>query len=379
MRYLQRDFWLLVAIACLVLGIHWINAKDGFIYQSDFLSPQNLFSLAQQIALLGVFALGAGIIIIAGGIDLSSGSVICFTGVICAAIPGWLSRFFGEWINRGIFAVDFWFASGESPRWLAWLFRAVQAVFGAGRCPQWLASWAEAAGLLNPKEPFSTPMLVLMIGSTLVVGLLIGLFHAFLINRLDLPPFIATLGTMAGLRSLASVITTGTIGMYDQRFRMLATEPAILFGLFLLECVLLAVLMRWTRLGRHIQALGGNESAARLSGLNIYGLKRFAYCLGALTATVAGLIYVAYNGTASPRTGAGYELAAIAAAVVGGCSLRGGAGSITGIVLGVVLLRIVINGTVFVIDTRATEWEGFIVGLVVILAVLLGKLGSRST
>jgi ribose transport system permease protein len=182
---------------------------------------------------------------------------------------------------------------------------------------------------------------------------------------------------MAGLRSLASVVTTGTIGVSDERFRAIGREwyaPVILFAV---ECVILGLVMRWTTLGRRLYAMGGNEQAARLSGLRVARLKLFAYVLGATTAAISGLVHLAHVGSASAQAGVGYELAAIAAAVVGGCNLKGGAGSILGIVLGVALLRIVINGTLFVIEVGATEWEGFIVGLVVILAALLGKLGSR--
>jgi ribose transport system permease protein len=123
--------------------------------------------------------------------------------------------------------------------------------------------------------------------------------------------------------------------------------------------------------------MGGNEEAVRLSGLPIGRLKLFAYGLGSLTATLAGLVYLAHVGSAGSNTAIGYELSGIAAAVVGGCSLKGGSGTILGILLGCVLLRLVINGTLFVITNGATDWEGLIVGVVVILAVLLGRLGGK--
>lgn len=345
-RWIPREFWLLLSILLLGAFIHARNAPDGWLGPSDFLSPANMSSLAKQVSLLGIFALGAGIIIIAGGIDLSSGSVICFTGVVCAKMPWWISDASKSWIDSGY-------------------------------CPSFAVSLLESAGLAHPQEPYSAAMLVLMVSATLLVGLSIGVFHGYLINNLDLPPFIATLGTMAGLRSLASVITTGTIAVSDAQFRTLGKSWYVPVLIFVVECVLLAVVMRWTRFGRYLQALGGNEQAAHLSGLPVGRLKLVAYCLGTLTATLAGLVYLAHLGSASSQVGMGYELAAIAAAVVGGCNLKGGSGSIVGILLGVLLLRVVINGTLFVIEVQATEWEGFIVGVVVILAVLLGKLGAK--
>lgn len=346
-RFFRREIWLLGTILALGVLIHAVSARDGIWIASDFLSPANLTTMAKQIALLGIFALGAGVIIVAGGIDLSSGSVICFTGIMCAKTPQWLAG-----------AVDRWVASGT--------------------CPGFLANGLKAVGLTSAEEPYSALMLAIMVTATTAVGVAIGLFHGFLINRLDLPPFVATLGTMAGLRSLASVVTTGTIGMADERFRMIGRHWQAPVIIFLVEAVILAVILRSTRLGRYLYAMGGNEQAARLSGLDVPGLKRFAYVLGAATATLAGLVHLAHVGNASPQAGIGYELMAIAAAVVGGCNLKGGGGTILGVVLGVVLLRTVINGTLFVIEAQATEWEGFIVGVIVILAALLGKIGARS-
>lgn len=345
-RRIPHECWLLATIAVLVFSIHWLNAADGVRYRSDFLSNDNLTQIARQSALLGLFALGTGIIVIAGGIDLSTGSVICFCGVVCAKLPDWISSL----ANTGL---------------------------QAGWIPGFAGSWLNELGLLSADEPYSLTMLFAMVGLTLLVGVLVGLLHALLVNSLELPPFVATLGTMAALRSVASVITTGALGVRDERFRSIGKVWYMPVIFFLIECLLLGILMSCTRLGRHLRALGGNEQAARLSGLNVFGLKRFAYILGAVTASFTGIVYYAFLGNATSQTGVGYELDAIAAAVVGGCNLRGGTGSIFGIVLGVVLLQIVINGTVFVISSQATEWRGLIVGCVVILAVLFGRLGQR--
>ncbi len=132
--------------------------------------------------------------------------------------------------------------------------------------------------------------------------------------------------------------------------------------------------MRFMRLGRHLEAHGGNEQAARLNGLNISRLKRIAYLIGALTATLASFVYLAHIGSIEPTSmGKTYELKAIAAAVVGGCNLRGGSGSLSGVLLGALLLEMVTKNTVHVFERGGTEMEGLVLGIVVIVAVFVGE------
>src|SRR5690349_21126598 len=142
--------------------------------------------------------------------------------------------------------------------------------------------------------------------------------------------------------------------------------------------------MARTVVGRHLHALGGNEQAARLSGIRTDGLKWLAYCISAVLSSIAGILYVADQAVAAPQTlGQGYELNAIAAAVVGGCSLQGGVGTIPGTVLGALFLRTVIDGVSRIIKTGANVYEGLIVGVVVVVAVALtqvraaGRRGKR--
>jgi ribose/xylose/arabinose/galactoside ABC-type transport system permease subunit len=130
-----------------------------------------------------------------------------------------------------------------------------------------------------------------------------------------------------------------------------------------------------TVLGRHLYALGGNEQAARLSGIRTDKLKWFAYVFGAMTASLAGLFYIANEGVSAPvNQGRGHELNAIAAAVVGGCSLQGGIGTVPGTMLGALFLRIVIDSVAKIIESNADIWEGLIVGVVVVLAVTFSQL-----
>jgi ABC-type uncharacterized transport system permease subunit len=134
-------------------------------------------------------------------------------------------------------------------------------------------------------------------------------------------------------------------------------------------------LLGYTVLGRHIYALGGNEEAARLSGIRTDRVKWFAYCFSAVTASIAGVFYVADQSVASPvNQGVGYELNAIAAAVVGGCSLQGGIGTVPGIIFGVVFLRVVIDSVAKLIKSGSDIYEGMIVGIVVVIAVTFSQI-----
>jgi ribose/xylose/arabinose/galactoside ABC-type transport system permease subunit len=286
----------------------------------------------RQTSLLGITALGAAIVIIAGGIDLSIGSVIAFSGTVCACLLLWLA-------------------------------------------PEAMAS---------PREPhLSVGVIAVAIGGTLLVGFLIGSLHAWLVTVIGLPPFVATLASLVGLRSLARALVPvvhghvspgaavqNQINIFDAGFRYLETSiwiPAVTFALLAGLCGL--VLTR-TVVGRHLVAMGGNEQAARLSGIRTDRLKWLAYCASAMLASVAGIFYVCAQSVAKPEVlGMGYELNAIAAAVVGGCSLQGGVGTIPGVMLGALFLRTVIDGIAKVIDRNADMYEGFIVGVLVVLAV----------
>ncbi|MBX9788837.1 MAG: ABC transporter permease [Pirellulales bacterium] len=289
--------------------------------------------ITRQVSLLGIFALGSAIVIISGGIDLSCGSVIVFSGTVCGSIM---------------------------------LLLAPEA--------------------MKTSEPVGGTVIAAAIAGSLLAGFLIGSLHAWLITVVGLPPFVATLATLVGLRSLSrSVVDKVTasvfpypkaqIDTHDETFRYLATSiwiPALV--LLVLAAVAWLILSR-TVLGRHLYALGGNEEAARLSGIRTDRLKWFAYCAGAMTSALAGVFYVSSNSSVEPQTlGRGYELNAIAAAVVGGCSLQGGVGTVPGTVLGVVFLRVVIDAVAKIIKVGADVYEGMIVGTLVVLAVALSGL-----
>jgi ribose/xylose/arabinose/galactoside ABC-type transport system permease subunit len=219
------------------------------------------------------------------------------------------------------------------------------------------------------------PAGVLLAGllAAVAAGLVVGLFHALLVTRLDLPPFIATLATLAGLRSAAQLITNSApVPLNYSNFLVLAKGPYPV-AFFVAVALLVGALMRATTLGRGLRAMGGNEEAARLSGLTTARLKYLAYGLSGMLAGLAGLLYASYSGQGDPRTATGYELQAIAASVVGGCSLSGGVGSVSGTVLGVILLQVVLNGIGLVVKSNSTLWQGIVTGVVVVLAVTLNN------
>jgi len=298
---------------------------------------QNAQEILRQTSLLGVFALGAAIVIISGGIDLSSGSVIAFSGAVCASLMLWLA-----------------------PR--------------------------DTAGAPDTSS-LGLGILAVAIAGALVTGFLIGTLHAWLITVVGLPPFVATLASLVGLRSLARVMVqevttaltptgrTTQIYIYDNTFNALGTRWWIPLVIFLVLSFICWVLLSRTVVGRHLYAMGGNEAAARLSGIRTDHLKWLAYCLGAITSSIAGILYMAEVGTAYPAVqGLGYELNAIAAAVVGGCSLQGGLGTISGTMLGVVFLRVVIDAVAKLVKVGADEYQGIIVGVLVVLAVAFNEL-----
>ncbi|MGH7201693.1 MAG: ABC transporter permease, partial [Planctomycetaceae bacterium] len=213
---------------------------------------------------------------------------------------------------------------------------------------------------------------------------------------IGLPPFVATLATLVGLRSLsralAKSVTDAVTGHEKSQINIDIKEDLYLdwslFGVEAKDCLLPAafvvialaawLIMGRTVTGRHLYALGGNEDAARLSGIRTDRLKWLAYCTSAGLSSIAGIFYITQIGTATPESDAmGYELNAIAAAVVGGCSLQGGVGTIPGTVLGALFLRTIIDGVSKVIKTESKVYEGLIVGVVVVFAVAFSQ--SRRT
>jgi ribose/xylose/arabinose/galactoside ABC-type transport system permease subunit len=306
------EWGLVVGIVVVLVGIYFLDTSGAFF------SHYSRQTLLHQVALFGVLSVGAAVVIIAGGIDLSVGAVA-----------------------------------------------ALASVFSAKLLTDWLHTGSSAA------TPPSVALIVLAIALTLALGLAVGLLHAAMINSLRLPPFIATLATMAGLRSVAMILSEKkSINVPFEWYRIFGSNPWWTLAIFAFVAAAMSIMMGMTVLGRHLYALGGNEMAARLSGLPTRRLKTVAYGLSGMLAALAGVLFTGRSGQADPRLGVAYELYAITAAVVGGCSLSGGVGSIRGTVLGLLLIQIVIKGTAMIVHfIDSTQIEGLVLGTVVVLAV----------
>jgi len=308
-----RETGILLSLLAIVLVI----LLSGPAARESFLKPANLQNLSRQIALLSVFAIGETFVIIAGGIDLSVGSLIAFSGVMTGLLT----------VNMGL--------------------------------------------------PLAVALPVV-----LVVSALVGVVHAVLISRLTLQPFVATLGTMCILRGVALLLTDSLpIPIVDERFTWLGNGrplgvPTPVY-VMVAVAVVAVVIMRGSVYGKYIYALGSNEEATRLSGIDVGRMKVLAYSLCALFTGLAGIVYAAYDRQGNPASGSGYELNAIAAAVIGGCSLAGGEGSIVGTILGASVLSVILNGLNLVIAKNASLWEGVIVGTVVVAAVAVNTIRQR--
>ncbi|MHB0952461.1 MAG: ABC transporter permease [Allorhizobium sp.] len=219
------------------------------------------------------------------------------------------------------------------------------------------------------------------IAAGLGVGLIFGLCNGLLITFIGLPPFIATLGTLSIGRGLMYMITRGvpvtpetpeSFAILGQGYLGPVPVPVIIMVVLML---IFAVIMRRTRFGRHIYATGGNEHAARLSGVKVDRVKLSVYVLSSTIAALAGVIGFSRYLSAEPASGFGSELDVIAAAAIGGASLAGGVGSVTGAVIGAALVGVIANGVVLLnINTYAQQ---AITGGVILIAVSLDVLRNK--
>lgn len=295
----------LLAFASLILLIIIFTIASPNFFRRD-----NLIGILLATAVNGILAVGVTFIIITGGIDLSIGTVMTFGSVMA-----------------GVF-ITMW---------------GLPIPFGV------------AAGIL--------------------AGALCGLINGFNIAKLRIPPFIATLGMMMVTKGL-NLILSGVKPVYfvdTPDFAKIATMPVfgipmgvvIFFGVALVA----AFILTKTILGRYAFAIGSNEEAARLSGINTDAWKMGIYALGGAFAGIAGIVMASRLQSAQPALGAGYELDAIAAAVIGGTSLSGGEGSILGTVIGAFIITVLTNG--LRIMSVPQEWQMVVTGLIVIGAVYL--------
>lgn len=281
-----------------------------------FLTFNNLFNVGTQIAVIAILAFGQTFVIVSGGIDLSVGSVLGLAGIVF----GWATA-------------------------VAGLPLTVALALGLGA--------GAAAGLTN--------------------GLLITLGN--------LPPFIATLAMLSAARGLALVISNGQpLNPIPETLQTLGSGD--LFGFIPLPVILMLVMwavtigvLRSTYPGRCMYAIGGNEEATRLSGINVFNQKLFIYTISGLFSAVAGILLTARLASAQPQAGFTFELDAIAAVVIGGASLAGGVGSGTGTLIGALILGVLRNGLNLL--NVSPFWQQVVIGAVIALAVMTDTLRRR--
>jgi ribose transport system permease protein len=312
-------------VMCLAL---WIS-------NPDFLGHSNAINTLRQISMLGIFAIGIGFVIVSGGIDLSIGSMVGLTGVIIAKMSG---------VQSGGLGFSLWVG----------------------------------------------------IPVALVVALLLGWLQGLLITRLKLQPFIVTLGGMLLFRGVSQTIAEGgTLSLGGSPLLDLANKGMISVGgepllpypllIFIGVIALGGYVLHFTVYGRYVYAIGGNRDAAEYSGIPVERIETSTYVISSGLAAVAGICYAAYIGQMSQQVGVAYELYAITAAVLGGCSLRGGEGTVLGIVIGSAIMRVIDNGiNMFQLPYVDKEginriwrlnpnWTLVIIGAVILMAVVLDQ------
>jgi len=283
---------------------------------SSFLSVQNILNVFRQTSMNGIIAVGMTFVIITGGIDLSVGATLAAAAV--------LSTTFAH--------------PGEFP-------------------------------------------LYVPIVAGLAIGVFIGLINGVLISKGSIAPFIVTLGMMTIARGIALVFSSGRpiINLSDE-FNWIG--GGYIFGipvpvyLFLFVVLVGHFLLAFTKFGRHVYAVGGNELAAMVSGINISWIKMAVYSLAGLFAGFAGVVLSSRVMTGSPVAGLGYELDAIAAVVIGGTSLSGGSGSIPGTIIGALIIGFMNNGLDLL--NVSSYYQQIIKGVIIIAAVLLDQKTKES-
>ena len=284
----------------------------------QFRQLENIINVTRNFSFIGIVAMGMTLVILTGGIDLSVGSVWAMSAVLAASLmsQGWL--------------------------------------------------------------------MIPAICVALLAATLVGFFNGLCVTRLNMSPFVPTLASLAIARSLALVITRGRpISSFGpQQDAFLWIGGGSIFGipnpvvLFIVVAAILWIVLSRTVWGRRVYAVGGNEKAARLTGLNVRRLKVAVYIISSFCAGLAGIVQASYLSSVTASLATGQELSVIAATVIGGVNLAGGEGTVFGVVIGTIMLEILRNGLLlFGIDPY---WQGVFVGAIIIIAVSIDRFRQTS-
>ncbi|WP_119270249.1 ABC transporter permease [Taklimakanibacter deserti] len=279
-----------------------------------FATPQNLFNVTRNFAFVAIIALGMTVVIISGGIDLSVGSTLCISAMVLAII-----------MNAG---------------------------FG----------------------------LALGITAALAAAMLVGAINGYLIAYIRIPPFVVTLGMLSVARSAAMVLSNNRMiyqfGPDEKALFWLGGGSTFGIANPVIALVLLAIItglmLKWTRWGTRVFAIGSNQHAALLTGVPVRRLKVSVYMFSALTAGIAGVLEAGWLGGVTTNLGQSMELSVIAATVIGGANLMGGAGTVFGAVVGAALIEVIRNSLTLL--GISSFWQGTFVGSFIVLAVAFDRL-----
>lgn len=280
----------------------------------SFLTFNNAINISGQCAFMAIVSIGSLLAIITGGIDLSVGGIMCFSGVVFAKL--------------------------------------VQMGYGI------------AIGVL----------------AALISGMLIGMLNGLIISRNNVAPFIITLASWNIADSLALIVSDSeTVAVTNEKFRVIGGESLgfvpICFLIMIAVYVIFHVITQCTKFGTYIYAIGGNENAAHLTGINVEKVKFLVYTLSGCMAGLAGIVLASRLGSANPGTGDGYEFYGIASAVVGGASMSGGNSNVWNTLIGAVIISILRNG--LNIAGIPNSWQMVVLGLVIIGVVFVDVFSRR--
>jgi simple sugar transport system permease protein len=375
-------YWSLMILLAVGVVTSPVSSKGVNI----FLSTGNLSDVLRQVSNNGIVAVGMTLVILTGGIDLSVGSVMALGSVLCAMLLTYDGPTSATVLAFPILAAFVASAAGwGSSRLVALRGRLSGTALPAGRralvaglagLAAGAAAWRLAAAQVPDKFGVIGVLVVVPI-----VGLAFGWLNGVIVTKGRLQPFIVTLATMVGVLGIARVVAGQDAAVHPVYTGTNATEDfdvlrALLYrivpvpGLFFLAVVALsAVLLRATVFGRYVYAIGGNEQAARLSGVAVDRVKIAVYAISGFLASLAGVLYTAQYRQGKPDAGLGMELDAIAAVVIGGTSLMGGRGSIAGTFVGVLIFGFLSN--ILQLNNIDSNTQLVMKGAIILAAVLL--------
>ncbi len=297
------------------------------VVADNFLSMNTMLLIGKHVALYGILAIGMTYVIITGGIDLSVGAIVGLGGMVAGGL-----------IQNGL-----------------------------------------TLNMFGVTIYFSIPLVVLI---TIALGAVIGLANGLIITRFNVAPFIATLGIMYVARGFANIHSKGATYSDLKGYEALGNQGWSFFGsnvagipvgliILVVLAVLFSILLKKTAFGWHVFAIGGNEKAAKLSGVKVNKVKILVYMISGVCSAVVGIISSSQLAASHPATGESWEMNAIAAAVLGGTSMAGGVGTIGGTIVGAFVIGVINDG--MIMCGVSEFWQMVIKGLVIIFAVVIDQ------